>query len=82
MSNPSNASTTGIAGAALAQPDVLCADGELDRFNADGGSGAWLDELEALANCFGCGVSADMAAMSCTQLWALYGFLKAKAGGE
>lgn len=41
----------------------------------------WLDELQALADRFGCGVSADMATMSRAQLWALYGFLKAEARG-
>ena len=41
----------------------------------------WLDELQALADRFGCGVSADMAAMDCAQLRALHGFLKAKARG-
>lgn len=42
---------------------------------------AWLDEVKMLADRFGCGVSADMATMSRAQLWALYGFLKAKARG-
>lgn len=41
----------------------------------------WFDHLEALAARFGCGVGADMAAMNLTQLWALYGFLRAKAEG-
>lgn len=39
----------------------------------------WLDDLEALAARFGCCIGADMAAMSLTQLWALYGFLRAGA---
>lgn len=41
----------------------------------------WLDDLQALAARFGCGVAADMAAMNYAQLWALYAFLKAKAEG-
>jgi hypothetical protein len=41
----------------------------------------WFDHLEALAARFGCGVDADMAAMNLTQLWALYGFLRARAEG-
>lgn len=39
----------------------------------------WLNDLEALAARFGCAVGADVAAMQCAQLWALYGFLKARA---
>lgn len=39
----------------------------------------WLNELEALAARFGCGVGADMATMTMTQLWGLYCFLKAQA---
>jgi hypothetical protein len=42
---------------------------------------SWLTELEALAARFGCGVAADMAAMNLAQLWALYGFLRARAEG-
>lgn len=40
-----------------------------------------LDELQSLVDRFGCGVSADMATLSRTQLRALSGFLKAKARG-
>lgn len=41
----------------------------------------WRDHLETLAARFGCCVGADMAAMNLTQLWAFYGFLRAKAEG-
>lgn len=41
----------------------------------------WLDELEALVARFGCYVASDVAAMNLTQLWALYGFLRARAEG-
>ena len=41
----------------------------------------WLDDLEALAARFGCCIGADMAAMSLTQLWALYGFLRSGVQG-
>lgn len=41
----------------------------------------WLDDLEALAARFGCCMGADMAAMNLTQLWALYGLLRARAEG-
>lgn len=75
MSNASNTFKTGIAGAGL----QAHADNSLHRFS--GSDGAWLDELQALADRFGCGVSADMAAMDCAQLRALHGFLKAKARG-
>lgn len=32
---------------------------------------AWINELEALAARFGCGVASDMAAMNYAQLWAV-----------
>lgn len=41
----------------------------------------WLDDLEALAARFGCGVQTDMAAMNLVQLWALYLFLRAHVEG-
>lgn len=41
----------------------------------------WLDELEALAARFGCGIGPDMAAMNLTQLWALYAFLCSRFDG-
>jgi hypothetical protein len=42
---------------------------------------AWLDNLNALVARFGCGVAADMAAMNCAQLWALYAFLRGRLEG-
>ncbi len=42
----------------------------------------WLDNLQALVVRFGCTVGAEVAAMNCTQLWALCASLKAKAEGE
>lgn len=39
------------------------------------------NNLAALAARFGCAVGADMAAMQCAQLWALYAFLRALAEG-
>lgn len=41
----------------------------------------WLDDLQALAARFGCTVGADLVAMNCSQLWAVYAFLKANAEG-
>jgi len=51
----------------------------LPQPHASSYTAAWLDELQALAYRFGCAVSADMGTMNLTQLWALYGFLKARA---
>lgn len=43
---------------------------------------AWLDRLNALAVRFShLGVSADLAALSLTELWALYLFLSRLEGG-
>jgi hypothetical protein len=41
----------------------------------------WAHDLQALAARFGCCIGADLAAMNCAQLWAVYAFLKAKAEG-
>jgi hypothetical protein len=41
----------------------------------------WLDVLQCLALRFGCTVGTDLAAMNCSQLWAVFAFLKAKAEG-
>lgn len=77
MSTPSNTFKISIAGADL----HAHAENSLDRCSSNSDE-AWLDELQALADRFGCCVSADMATMDCTQLRALYGFLKAKARDE
>ena len=53
----------------------------LHRFNGSLAVDTWLDEVQLLADRFGCGVPGEMAMMSHAQLWALYGFLKAKVRG-
>lgn len=79
MSNPSDALKNATAGAGLLMPDLSPAEG--DGLQTGNGA-AWLGELQALADRFGCAVSADLAAMNPAELCALHGFLKAKAEGE
>lgn len=38
---------------------------------------AWIDELQALAARYGCGLGVDLAALSMVELWGVYAFLRA-----